>query len=53
MTKRKRRQFTAEFKPDAVKLVRTGGESIAQTVVGDALSRHNETQQPLAALEQS
>jgi transposase-like protein len=31
MTKRKRRQFTAEFKADAVKLVRTGGESIAQT----------------------
>ena len=31
MTKRKRRQFTAEFKADAVKLVRSGGRSIAQT----------------------
>ena len=30
MTTRKRRQFTAEFKADAVKLVRTGCESIAQ-----------------------
>ena len=30
MTKRKRRQFTAEFKADAVKLVRTGGQRIAQ-----------------------
>ena len=30
MTKRKRRQFTAEFKSDAVKLVRAGGQSIAQ-----------------------
>ena len=30
MTTRKRRQFTAEFKADAVKLVRTGGQSIAQ-----------------------
>jgi transposase-like protein len=31
MTKRKRRQFTPEFKADAVKLVRAGGRSIAQT----------------------
>ena len=30
MTKRKRRQFTAEFKADAVRLVRAGGQSIAQ-----------------------
>jgi transposase-like protein len=30
-TKRKRRQFTAEFKADTVKLVRSGGWSIAQT----------------------
>ena len=30
MTKRKRRQFTADFKADAVKLVRTGGRSIGQ-----------------------
>lgn len=30
MTTRKRRQFTAEFKADAVKLVRTGGQSISQ-----------------------
>ena len=30
MTTRKRRQFTAEFKSDAVKLVRTGGQSISQ-----------------------
>jgi transposase-like protein len=30
MTKRKRRQFKAEFKADAVKLVRVGGQSIAQ-----------------------
>jgi transposase len=30
MTTRKRRQFTAEFKADADKLVRTGGQSIAQ-----------------------
>jgi transposase-like protein len=30
MTKRKRRQFTAEFKADAVKLVRAGGRSIGQ-----------------------
>jgi transposase-like protein len=30
MTTRKRRQFTAEFKTDAVKLVRAGGQSIAQ-----------------------
>ena len=30
MTTRKRRQFTAEFKADAVKLVRTGGQSIGQ-----------------------
>jgi len=30
MTKRKRRQYTPEFKADAVKLVRTGGQSIAQ-----------------------
>jgi transposase len=29
-TTRKRRQFTAEFKADAVKLVRAGGQSIAQ-----------------------
>ena len=31
MTKRKRRQFTPEFKADAVNLVRAGGRSIAQT----------------------
>ena len=31
MTKRKRRQFTPEFKADAVKLVRSGGRSIVQT----------------------
>ena len=31
LTKRKRRQFTPEFKADAVKLVRSGGRSIAQT----------------------
>ena len=30
MTKRKRRQYTPEFKADAVKLVRTGGRSIAR-----------------------
>jgi len=30
MTKRKRRRFTADFKADAVKLVRTGGRSIGQ-----------------------
>ena len=30
-TKRKRRQFTPEFKADTVKLVRSGGWSIAQT----------------------
>jgi transposase-like protein len=30
MTTRKRRQFTAEFKADAVKLVRAGSQSIAQ-----------------------
>ena len=30
MTKRKRRQFTEEFKADAVKLVRDGGRSIGQ-----------------------
>jgi len=30
MTKRKRRQFTAECKADVVKLVRAGGQSIAQ-----------------------
>jgi transposase-like protein len=30
MTKRKRRQFTAEFKSDAVKLVRAGGRSIGE-----------------------
>jgi len=30
MTKRKRRQFAADFKADAVKLVRTGGRSIGQ-----------------------
>jgi transposase-like protein len=30
MTKRKRRQFTPEFKADVVKLVRAGGQSIAQ-----------------------
>ena len=30
MTKRKRRQFTEEFKADAVKLVRNGGRSIGQ-----------------------
>jgi hypothetical protein len=33
MTRRKRRQFTPEFKADAVKLVRDGGRSIAQTEV--------------------
>jgi transposase-like protein len=27
LTKRKRRQFTGEFKADAVKLVRIGGQS--------------------------
>jgi transposase len=31
MTKRKRRQFTPEFKADAVTLVRAGGRNIAQT----------------------
>jgi transposase len=31
MVKRKRRQLTPEFKADAVKLVRAGGWSIAQT----------------------
>lgn len=31
LTKRKRRQFTPEFKADAVKLVRVGGRSIVQT----------------------
>ena len=31
LTKRKRRQFTPEFKADAVTLVRAGGRSIAQT----------------------
>ena len=30
MTKRKRRQFTAEFKADGVKLMRAGSQSIAQ-----------------------
>jgi transposase-like protein len=30
MTKRKRREFTDEFKADAVKLVREGGRSIGQ-----------------------
>jgi transposase-like protein len=30
MTKRKKRQFTAEFKADAVRLVRAGGRSIGQ-----------------------
>jgi transposase-like protein len=30
MAKRKRRRFTAEFKADAVKLVRAGGRSIGQ-----------------------
>ncbi len=30
MAKRKRREFTAEFKADAVKLVRAGGRSIGQ-----------------------
>jgi transposase len=30
-TKRKRRQFTPEFKAVAVKLVRAGGRSIGQT----------------------
>ncbi|NBO65126.1 MAG: hypothetical protein EBU88_09855 [Acidobacteria bacterium] len=31
MTKRKRRQYTPEFKADAVTLVRAGGRSTAQT----------------------
>jgi len=30
MTKRKKRQFTAEFKADAVKLVWAGGQSIGR-----------------------
>jgi transposase len=30
MTKRKRRQFTEEFKADAVKLVREGGRSVGR-----------------------
>ena len=31
MTKRRRRQFTPEFKADAVKLVRAGGRTVVQT----------------------
>ena len=30
MTRRKRRKFTPEFKADAVRLVRTGGKTIAE-----------------------
>lgn len=32
MARRKRRQFTAEFKADCVRLVRSGGRTIAQVV---------------------